>query len=91
MTSNTQQVKTALQKKLLRTGPNIVGQAARIRIWLNLIITSKNNFRKPCDPRDGNLTGELLWSDPVNRPGVAVSSRGIGVFFGPDVTRRFLG
>ena len=44
----------------------------------------------PADPRGGNLTGELLWSDPVCRAGVNPSSRGIGVFFGPDVTKRFV-
>ena len=32
-----------------------------------------------------------LWSDPVNKEGVSASSRGIGVFFGPDVTKSFLG
>jgi hypothetical protein len=32
-----------------------------------------------------------LWSDPVTKPGVADSSRGIGIFFGPDITKCFLG
>ncbi|KYQ92349.1 protein phosphatase 5 [Tieghemostelium lacteum] len=32
----------------------------------------------------------LLWSDPQQTPGVAPSSRGVGVYFGPDVTRKFL-
>ncbi len=50
-----------------------------------------HSCRKPTDPRVGSLTGDLLWSDPVSRPGVSASARGIGVFFGPDVTRRFLG
>ena len=33
---------------------------------------------------------ECLWSDPQPMPGRAPSKRGIGVAFGPDVTRRFL-
>merc|ERR1719215_1976100 len=33
---------------------------------------------------------ELLWSDPMERPGYAASPRGAGGLFGPDVTRRFL-
>lgn len=33
---------------------------------------------------------EALWSDPQPSNGRAPSKRGIGVAFGPDVTRRFL-
>ena len=33
---------------------------------------------------------ECLWSDPQPAKGRAPSKRGIGVSFGPDVTRRFL-
>jgi serine/threonine-protein phosphatase 5 len=33
---------------------------------------------------------ELLWSDPQPMPGRAPSKRGVGVSFGPDVTKRFL-
>ena len=33
---------------------------------------------------------ELLWSDPQPQEGRNPSKRGIGVQFGPDVTRRFL-
>ena len=33
---------------------------------------------------------ELLWSDPQAPNGRSPSKRGVGVAFGPDVTRRFL-
>ncbi len=33
---------------------------------------------------------ELLWSDPQALPGRSPSKRGVGVAFGPDVTKRFL-
>lgn len=33
---------------------------------------------------------ELLWSDPQAQSGRSPSKRGVGVAFGPDVTRRFL-
>ena len=33
---------------------------------------------------------EALWSDPQPEPGRAPSKRGVGVQFGPDVTRSFL-
>ena len=33
---------------------------------------------------------ELLWSDPQPGAGRAPSKRGVGVAFGPDVTRAFL-
>lgn len=46
-----------------------------------------DRFREP--PDDGIMT-ELLWSDPSPLPGWTPSKRGVGVAFGPDVTRRFL-
>ena len=33
---------------------------------------------------------EMLWSDPQPEPGRALSKRGVGVQFGPDVTENFL-
>ena len=46
-----------------------------------------DRFREP--PEEG-LMCELLWSDPAPEPGRAPSKRGVGVAFGPDVTRAFL-
>lgn len=40
-------------------------------------------------PNDG-LMCEMLWSDPQEAHGRAPSKRGVGVMFGPDVTRNFL-
>lgn len=34
---------------------------------------------------------DVLWSDPVQEPGLANNdSRGVGMLFGPDITKRFL-
>jgi hypothetical protein len=47
--------------------------------------------RAPVEAQDDDVIAGLLWSDPVARDGIFPSTRGIGVFFGPDVTKRFLG
>lgn len=47
----------------------------------------ENVFREP--PEDG-LMCEMLWSDPKPAEGRGPSQRGVGVGFGPDVTRNFL-
>lgn len=44
-------------------------------------------YREP--PEDG-LMCEMLWSDPKPTEGRGPSQRGVGVGFGPDVTRNFL-
>lgn len=36
------------------------------------------------------LQADALWSDPRHLEGMGESARGVGVLFGPDVTRRFL-
>lgn len=36
------------------------------------------------------LQADALWSDPKHAEGMAESARGVGVLFGPDVTKRFL-
>lgn len=50
-------------------------------------IRSIERNRQP--PEDG-LMCELLWSDPQISYGRAPSKRGVGVQFGPDVTKEFL-
>lgn len=50
-------------------------------------IKAIDRFREP--PDEGLMT-ELLWSDPQPLPGRAPSKRGVGVSFGPDVTKDFL-
>lgn len=42
------------------------------------------------EPPGEGLMCELLWSDPQPQPGRSPSKRGVGVGFGPDVTKRFL-
>ncbi|OZJ04722.1 hypothetical protein BZG36_01783 [Bifiguratus adelaidae] len=41
-------------------------------------------------PGSDGLMCELLWSDPQPEPGRGPSKRGVGVQFGPDVTKAFL-
>ena len=33
---------------------------------------------------------QILWNDPMSKPGVMPSPRGAGYYFGPDISRRFL-
>ncbi|KAG0444174.1 hypothetical protein HPB47_014083 [Ixodes persulcatus] len=41
-------------------------------------------------PPEEGIMCELLWSDPQPQEGRSPSKRGVGIHFGPDVTRRFL-
>ncbi|KAI7898859.1 Metallo-dependent phosphatase-like protein [Cokeromyces recurvatus] len=41
-------------------------------------------------PGSEGLMCELLWSDPQPEPGRSTSKRGVGIQFGPDVTKNFL-
>ena len=42
------------------------------------------------EPPDDGLMCDLLWSDPGLKDGRQRSRRGLGIAFGPDVTKRFL-
>ena len=42
------------------------------------------------EPPDAGLMCDLLWSDPQAQDGRSPSKRGVGLSFGPDVTRAFL-
>jgi len=42
------------------------------------------------EPPDHGLMCDLLWSDPQPQDGRSPSKRGVGLSFGPDVTRAFL-
>lgn len=46
-----------------------------------------NRFRQP---GQSGLMCELLWSDPQHEMGRSPSKRGVGLQFGPDVTKAFL-
>lgn len=41
-------------------------------------------------PPEEGIMCELLWSDPQPQNGRSPSKRGVGIHFGPDVTRHFL-
>jgi len=43
-----------------------------------------------CEPPEGSVMCDCLWSDPQPEPGRSESKRGTGTQFGPDVTKRFL-
>ena len=40
-------------------------------------------------PGQAGLMMEMLWTDPQTKPGRGPSKRGVGLQFGPDVTKRF--
>ena len=50
----------------------------------------KNINRFQDVPKNESLMCEILWSDPISENGIFPSRRGAGVYFGPDVTKRFL-
>lgn len=50
------------------------------------MIRKVNRFREP--PNEG-LMSDMLWSDPQPATGRGPSKRGVGMAFGPDVTKRF--
>lgn len=45
-------------------------------------------LKKP-NPKEG-LEMELLWTDPQKEEGYGASKRGIGIQFGPDITKKFV-
>lgn len=42
------------------------------------------------DLQDQELINDLIWSDPVDTEGFTESHRGLGLLFGPDVTKQFV-
>ncbi|KAL3474527.1 hypothetical protein BJX99DRAFT_248173 [Aspergillus californicus] len=56
--------------------------------------TSLNDIRKlnrhnQKQPGQQGLMMEMLWTDPQTEPGRGPSKRGVGLQFGPDITKRF--
>ncbi|KAF2491744.1 serine/threonine-protein phosphatase-like protein 5 [Lophium mytilinum] len=49
----------------------------------------KLNRHKQRQPGQSGLMMEMLWTDPQPDPGRGPSKRGVGMQFGPDVTKRF--
>lgn len=44
---------------------------------------------KQKQPGQEGIMMELMWTDPQSDPGRGMSKRGVGIQFGPDVTKRF--
>jgi len=42
------------------------------------------------EPPESGLMSDILWSDPQPFPGRGPSKRGVGLSFGPDITKKFL-
>ncbi|GLH09800.1 Serine/threonine-protein phosphatase alpha-2 isoform [Gryllus bimaculatus] len=53
-------------------------------------LTEIRNIDRNRQPPEEGIMCELLWSDPQPQNGRAPSKRGVGVQFGPDVTKNFL-
>ncbi|CCH41597.1 Serine/threonine-protein phosphatase [Wickerhamomyces ciferrii] len=49
----------------------------------------RNKVTKKPNPKEG-MEMELLWTDPQKEDGYGMSKRGIGIQFGPDITKAFL-
>ncbi|KAL9097763.1 MAG: hypothetical protein Q9165_000089 [Trypethelium subeluteriae] len=49
----------------------------------------KLDRHKQRQPGQSGLMMEMLWTDPQPQPGRGPSKRGVGLQFGPDVTKRF--
>jgi serine/threonine-protein phosphatase 5 len=49
----------------------------------------KLNRHNQRQPGQSGLMMEMLWTDPQSEPGRGPSKRGVGMQFGPDVTKRF--
>ncbi|KKZ65193.1 protein phosphatase 5 [[Emmonsia] crescens] len=49
----------------------------------------KLNRHNQRQPGQSGLMMEMLWTDPQTAPGRGPSKRGVGMQFGPDVTKRF--
>ncbi|TVY46517.1 Serine/threonine-protein phosphatase T [Lachnellula cervina] len=49
----------------------------------------KLNRHTQRQPGQSGLMMEMLWTDPQTEPGRGPSKRGVGMQFGPDVTKRF--
>ncbi|RAH77359.1 serine/threonine protein phosphatase Ppt1 [Aspergillus japonicus CBS 114.51] len=49
----------------------------------------KLNRHNQRQPGQQGLMMEMLWTDPQTQPGRGPSKRGVGLQFGPDVTKRF--
>ena len=49
----------------------------------------KLNRHQQRQPGQSGLMMEMLWTDPQEEPGRGPSKRGVGMQFGPDITKKF--
>eukprot|EP01137_Pigoraptor_chileana_P027038 Opistho-2@9129 len=55
----------------------------------NVVLDDIRRFDRFREPPESGIMCELLWSDPQPQLGRAPSKRGVGIHFGPDITKRF--
>lgn len=55
----------------------------------NVTLDDLRKIDRNQQPPEEGLMCELLWSDPHQWPGWGPSKRGVGIQFGPDITKRF--
>lgn len=56
----------------------------------NVTLADIEKIDRNHEPPDSGLMSDLMWSDPQPFPGRGPSKRGIGLSFGPDITKAFL-
>lgn len=56
----------------------------------NVTLADIEKIDRNREPPEGGLMSDLMWSDPQPFHGRGLSKRGIGLSFGPDVTKAFL-
>jgi serine/threonine-protein phosphatase 5 len=56
----------------------------------NVSLDDIRKIARNSQPPDSGLMSDMLWSDPQAIPGRGPSKRGVGLSFGPDITKRFL-
>lgn len=56
----------------------------------NVSLDDLRNIDRKGEPSESGLMCECLWSDPCKEYGRLPSKRGVGLSFGPDITRKFL-
>ncbi|ESO10146.1 hypothetical protein HELRODRAFT_156394 [Helobdella robusta] len=56
----------------------------------NVTLDDLRKIERNRQPPESGLMCELLWSDPQPQNGRSPSKRGVGIQFGPDVTKKFL-
>jgi len=56
----------------------------------NVKLDDIRKIRREREPPESGLMSDILWSDPQSMPGRGPSKRGVGLSYGPDITKQFL-